>query len=128
MSLTQALATAVTGLRATQTGLSIVAGNVANAETPGYVRKTPGQVSTATGAIGAGVHVAAINRQVDQYIQRQMRVESSGAPYAGLRAEFFDRLQSIYGFTIINGHRPVDTIFTELQKRIEAVLAGTAKS
>ena len=40
MSLTQALATAVSGLRATQAGLSIVAANVANAETPGYVRKT----------------------------------------------------------------------------------------
>jgi dTMP kinase len=48
--------------------------------------------------------------------------------YQTLVEEQFKRLQSIYGFTIINGHRPVDTIFSELQKRIEAVLAGTAKS
>ena len=40
MGLTQALATSLSGLTATQTGLSIVAGNVANADTPGYVRKT----------------------------------------------------------------------------------------
>ncbi len=97
MSLTQSLATAVTGMRANQAGLAIVAANVANAETPGYVRKTALQVSTAAGAVGVGVRVAAINRELDQYIQRQMRVESSGAGYAGLRSEFYERLQSVYG-------------------------------
>ena len=46
MSLSQALATAVDGLRVTQAGMSIVSANVANAETPGYVRKTAVQVAT----------------------------------------------------------------------------------
>jgi dTMP kinase len=45
--------------------------------------------------------------------------------YQTLMEERFKRLQSIYGFTIINGHRPVQVIFSELQKRIEAVLAGS---
>lgn len=97
MSLSQALATAVSGMRVTQAGLSIVAANVANAETPGWVRKTATQVPVAASAVGVGVRIAAINRELDQFVQRQMRVESSGASYAGLRAEFFDRLQSIYG-------------------------------
>ncbi len=97
MSLTQALNTAVTGMRVTQAGLSIVAGNVANAETPGWVRKTAVQVPISAGSAGVGVRIAAINRELDQYVQRQMRVESSGASYAGLRAEFYDRMQSIYG-------------------------------
>jgi dTMP kinase len=35
----------------------------------------------------------------------------------------FQRLQSTYGFTIVNGNRPVDAINGELQKKIEAVLA-----
>jgi flagellar hook-associated protein 1 len=93
MSLSQALATAVTGLHASQVGLSIVADNVANAETPGYLRKTPVVRAISTG----GVHVDSINRQLDQYIQRQLRSESSGAGYADLRAQFYSRLQSIYG-------------------------------
>ena len=46
MSLTQALNSAVSGLRVTQSGLALVAANVANAETPGYVRKTQTQVAT----------------------------------------------------------------------------------
>jgi flagellar hook-associated protein 1 FlgK len=38
MSLTQALNTALSGLNAAQTSVSVVAGNIANAQTPGYVR------------------------------------------------------------------------------------------
>jgi len=48
--------------------------------------------------------------------------------YQTLVEEHFRRLQSIYGFTIIDGHRPVNVIFAELQERIEAVLAGQAAS
>src|SRR5262245_18562362 len=97
MSLTQALATAVAGLRTSQASLSLVGGNVANAETPGYVRKTAAQVETAAGQFGISVRIDAINRVLDQYIQRQLQVETSGASYADLRAQFYDRLQRVYG-------------------------------
>jgi flagellar hook-associated protein 1 FlgK len=97
MSLSQALATAVTGLRASQAGLSVVAGNVANAETPGYIRKSPVQVATSAGDLYVGVRVTAINRQLDLFVQQQTRTEGSGASYASLRAQFYDRLQSLYG-------------------------------
>jgi flagellar hook-associated protein 1 len=96
MSLTQALSTSVAGLRTTQAGLALIASNVANAETPGYVRKTLSQETTAAGSLGVSVRVAAINRELDQFLQRQLRVEASGGSYAGLRAQFYDRLQSIY--------------------------------
>ena len=96
MSLTQALATSVSGLRTTQAGLALVASNIANAETPGYVRKTMLQTTTAAGGVGVSVRVAGINRELDQYLQRQLRVESSGGAYADLRAQFYSRLQSIY--------------------------------
>jgi flagellar hook-associated protein 1 len=97
MSLTQALATATSGLRAAQAGLSIVSANVANADTPGYVRKTPVQTATAAGAYGVSVRVAEVNRTLDQYVQRQLRLENSGAAYATARAQYYDRLQDIYG-------------------------------
>ena len=40
MSLSQALGTSVTGLRTAQAGLSLIASNIANAQTAGFVRKT----------------------------------------------------------------------------------------
>lgn len=46
--------------------------------------------------------------------------------YQTLVEEQFKRLQSTYGFTIVDGHRPIDAIYSELQNKIEAVLAGTA--
>src|SRR4029078_4629679 len=55
------------------------------------------QIATAAGAVGVGVRVAAINRELDQYIQRTRRVDRSVVAYADLRADFYSRLQSIYG-------------------------------
>ena len=119
MSLSQALATAVSGLRATQAGMSIVSANVANAETPGYVRKVASQVSTAAGDYGVGVNVAAVNRQLDQYIQRQLRTESSGASYADLRAQFYDRLQQVYGTP--GSDTALETIYNNFTSSLQAL-------
>lgn len=97
MSLTQALNTSTSGLRTVQAGLALIASNVANAETPGYVRKTLVQTTTSAGGAGVSVRVAAVNRELDIYLQRQLRTEAAGGSYADLRAQFFARLQSIYG-------------------------------
>ncbi len=44
--------------------------------------------------------------------------------YQALMLKTFKRLQRTYGFHIIDAHRPVETINTELRKKIEAVLTG----
>jgi flagellar hook-associated protein 1 len=97
MSLNDALSTAMAGLRANQAAMSLVSSNVANAETPGYVRKYTDQVTTSTGTTGSGVRVVGVNRALDQYIQAQLRTETSGAGYASLRATFLQQVQSLYG-------------------------------
>lgn len=97
MSLAQVLATAVTGLRTTQSGMSLIASNVANAETPGYVRKTLVQSSLGAGGLDIGVRVDGINRVLDQYLQSQVRTESAGGAYADLKSQLYQRLQAVYG-------------------------------
>ncbi len=97
MSLSQALSSAMSGLRATQIGLGLVSSNVANAETPGYIRKVANQIAVTAGDYGSSVRVAGVNRELDQYLQRQIRTEVSGASYANLRSQFLQQLQSIYG-------------------------------
>lgn len=84
----------MSGLRANQAALSLVSSNVANAETPGYVRKTTNQVQMAT---GNGVQTIGVNRTLDQYIQAQLRTETSGAAYATTRSNFLSNLQGVYG-------------------------------
>jgi dTMP kinase len=44
--------------------------------------------------------------------------------YQAMMAREFKRLQATYGFHIINAHRPVEEINSELRKKIEAVLTG----
>src|SRR3954452_7955121 len=97
MGLSQALSTAMSGLRATQASLSLVSSNVANAETPGYVKKTINQVAGLTGDYGSTVLINGVNRQLDSYLQSQVRTETSGASYAAVRANYLSNLQTVYG-------------------------------
>ena len=97
MSLSDALSIAMSGLRVNQAAMSLVSSNVANAETPGYVRKTLDQVATDSGAFGSNVRTVGVNRELDQYIQAQLRTETSGAGYASLRSNFLQQLQGLYG-------------------------------
>ena len=97
MGLSQALAIAMSGLRATQASISLVGSNVANAETPGYVRKTVIQVAGTNGDYGSSVLLNGVDRQLDQYLQTQLRTETSGASYADIRATFLANLQNVYG-------------------------------
>jgi len=97
MSLSQTLATSLAGLNATQTSLSIVASNVANAQTAGYVAQQAVQVETSTGAWGDSVRIASVNRVLDQYVQQQLWTESAGGGYADTQASFFQQLQQVYG-------------------------------
>ena len=97
MGLSQALSIAMSGLRATQASISLVGSNVANAETPGYVRKTVIQVTGTTGDYGSSVLLNGVDRQLDQYLQTQLRTETSGAAYAGIRSTYLANLQNVYG-------------------------------
>jgi len=97
MSLGQALATAMSGLRATQASLALVSSNVANAESPGYVRKTLNQITGITGDFGSSVRINGVNRELDQYLQTQIRTEMSGASYADIRSTYLANLQTVYG-------------------------------
>lgn len=96
MSLTQALNSALSGLQVTQANIAMVAANVANADTPGYTRKVVNQIATG-GNTSVGVRVSDIQREIDLYVQRQLRVENAGASYADTRAAMYSQLQDIYG-------------------------------
>lgn len=97
MSLSSALANAINGLRANQAGLSIVSSNVANAQTPGYVTQTPNQIEVTTGGFGSTVLTTGVSRELDLYVQGQLRTETGGSGYAGQMANILGQLQSVYG-------------------------------
>jgi flagellar hook-associated protein 1 len=97
MGLSSALATAMSGLRANQAALSIISSNVANAQTPGYVNQNPNQIEVASGDFGSTVQTTGVNRQLDLFVQNQLRTETSGGSYADQMSNILGQLQSVYG-------------------------------
>ncbi len=127
MGLTQALATSLSGLNATQTGLSIVAGNIANAQTPGYIALSATQVATQGGdAGGDGVSVSSINRTLDQFVQQQLWTESSGGAYANLNNNFYQQLQQVYGQP--GSNTTLDSVFNNFTSAVQALSTSPSSS
>lgn len=122
MSLTQALNTAASGLKVTQSAMSIVASNVANAQTPGYVRKSLQLTSISASDLGNSVRIAAVQRELDEYLQKQLRVESAGGSYADLRATFYQRLQAIYGDP--NSSSSLESVFTNFTNAVQTLVTS----
>jgi len=97
MGLSQSLNTAMSGMRATQSGVALVASNVANANTPGYTRKVINQEQQSSGALGISVSTNGVSRELDSYIQRQLRAETPGGAYTSQIASILSQLQDAYG-------------------------------
>jgi flagellar hook-associated protein 1 FlgK len=119
MGLTQALSSALSGLRVTQTGISVVATNVANAETPGYTRKTLGLEAAAAGGASLGVQISGINRELDIYAQRQLRTELAGSSYINVVAQFRSQIDHLYG--VPGGTNALDTRLNSFTNSLQAL-------
>ena len=119
MGLTQALATSLSGLQTTQTGLSIIAGNVANSQTAGYIARQVTAVETVAGDGASGVRASSVNRLLDTFVQQQLWTESGGGAYADLRANFYQQLQQIYGQP--GSNTTFDSAFNNFTNAVQAL-------
>jgi len=125
MSLSSALSTALAGLSTNQAALSIVTSNVANAQTPGYVTRTIDQVEVAGSSAnpGAGVRDAGVNRQIDLFVQSQLRTETSGGAYADQISNVLAQLQSLYGTP--GGTGTLETAYNNFTSALQALSANS---
>lgn len=119
MGLSSALAIAMSGLTANQAALSIVSGNVANANTPGYVVQTPNQIEVASGGSGSSVQVTGVNRQLDLFVQSQLRTETSGGAFADQTANILGQLQNVFGTP--GGNGTLETSFSNFTTALQAL-------
>ncbi len=97
MSIALTMRNALTGLQVNQSALAVTSSNLANLNTEGYSRKVVDQQSVIVGGQGQGVEIAAIERQVNEFLVRDLRRESSALGYAQVSAEYFDRTQELFG-------------------------------
>ncbi|HYE46028.1 MAG TPA: flagellar hook-associated protein FlgK [Caulobacter sp.] len=97
MSLNSIMSSATTGLMAAQTGLRTVSDNIANLNTPGYVRKLVQQQPLISAGLGVGVDVAKIVLASDQFLQKASLRATASAGQASAIADTLDRAQGLFG-------------------------------
>lgn len=120
MGLSLALSNALSGLRSAETGLDTVSRNVANAGVEGYARRTVAAVESWP----SGVRDGAVQRVVDQVVQRQLRRETSGGGFTQTMAGFLGRLDASFGAPGDAGS--LDTLFNTLTGSLQALVAEPA--
>lgn len=97
MSIQTALRSAMSGLRATQQQAATVSHNIANATTPGFVRKDLGLTAQITAGTGQGVAVTGTLRTVDELLIRDARYETSRYRGEETRAEALSNYTDVLG-------------------------------
>src|SRR6202034_4191145 len=127
MSINQALSAAVAGVNVTQQALSVISGNVANANTPGYVDESVNQVEVGiSGQTGAGVDVTGVNRDLNTLLQSQLWTETSGGSYADTSAQIYQQLQQIYG--VPGSSTSFDAIFNNFTSALQGLSTNPGSS
>lgn len=119
MSIQMALSAALSGLKASQQQAGLVSLNIANATTPGYVRKELALSAATLGGQGLGVSVDGVRRGVDELLIRDARFERSR--HLALEA----RASSLSDYTQILGQpqeeRSVASALSQLHQAFQAL-------
>lgn len=97
MSISSAINAARSGLQVSSLRAEIVATNVANATTPGYVRRSVTLSETILAGRTAGVSVDGIGRVNDTYIKTQRRELTSGLAQASVMASTWQSISARIG-------------------------------
>lgn len=97
MSFGSVLLAGLSGLRASQTAMSVVSQNIANANTPGYVRTEVDLAPRTQMGPGAGVDVAAVKRAADRFLATAGYIAGAAYGSAAARADLLARAQSSFG-------------------------------
>ena len=142
MSLFGSIQLAGNSLQATQLGLQVTGQNIANANTPGYLREQlattpqPGQ-KYGDFTIGLGVQVLGVVQQVDDLLEGRLRNANSDAQNSSTQSDAYKQLEGVTGDLTKTGvGASLNTFFSSISDvlnqpnsvpvRNQAVLQGQA--
>ena len=97
MGLYSSISTALSGLQTAQSGMEIVSQNIANASTPGYTRKVLEVENAVAGNTSMGVRISGVTREVDKFLQQQMRTEVANTSKLDVASVYMQRIESLFG-------------------------------
>ena len=97
VGLTSVLLSGLSGMRASQTAMATISQNIANANTPGYVRTEMTLAPRTQIGAGAGGEITGIKRAADQFLATANYIASASAGSASARADLLSRAQQNFG-------------------------------
>lgn len=97
MSLASIMNIGVSGLMTAQDQLHVVSDNIANLNTPGYIRKVSQQNSVVTAGVGMGVQSGQVTLAADKYLQAAALKATSASAQSDTSYELLDQIQSQFG-------------------------------
>ena len=102
MSLFGTIQNAGNALAAAQIGLQVTGNNIANANTPGYIRErvvlTPSPTQRYGNLLlGTGVQVHSIVQQIDQFLEEQFRSANSDVASGEIQETTYSQLEGLIG-------------------------------
>lgn len=97
MSLNSIMNIATAGLKTAQSQLRVTADNIANVDTPGYIRKVADQSAAVTNGYGSGVDVTRVRLATDRFLQAASLSAGSDAARQTVRYELYDQIQNQFG-------------------------------
>lgn len=97
MSLTLSLFSALSGLQANQAALTVISGNVSNANTEGYTRKSAQAETVTLNGTTAGVVLSDLTRNVDSYLVSETNQSLATLSAVDVKTSFYQRIQDLYG-------------------------------
>lgn len=97
MSLNSIMNIATSGLKAAQSQLRVTADNIANVDTPGYIRKVADQSAAVTNGFGSGVDVTRVRLATDRFLQAASLSAGADAARQTVRYELYDQIQNQFG-------------------------------
>ncbi len=100
MSLLSSLSIGRQALSVSQIGLQVAGNNIANSQTPGFIREEmllqPGPVQDLGNIrLGSGVQIEAIVQQIDQLLEQRLRSATADLSGSVARDEIYARLESL---------------------------------
>lgn len=125
MGLISSLQNAVSGLTVNQAQMGLISRNIANAGTVGYTRRVLSTKETSALGITAGaVQQVEVNRVLDRLLQKQLRTEAAGGSYSSVRADYLQRVDSLFGQP--GSDAGLNTIFAKFSTSIQQLAADPA--
>jgi flagellar hook-associated protein 1 FlgK len=97
MSISDVLNIATSGLTTAQAQVAATSDNIANVNTVGFARKVVSQSETIVDGKGLGVHIDAITRASNAFLQKASLLAASQSSQASVVSDFMDRAQQMFG-------------------------------